>query len=474
MLTFANDLVDVRFVQSPLPEDQGFKSASVRLHTVEAAMQARQMLNGKPNSSKKATLIVEVYDSRLTHADQRRNTIDVTAARTQTSSTSSNSSNGPMPSAGRSRYGAAFQSVDNQSPPLMSNGSGGNHNVYPYTDRTARSQSFFSPQSGLANGGNIHHRVSGKSMINDDTADDETDELINDPLEFATRGQQPSSRRSTNPSVLTGRMGSLSLGSPNSMHFGPASGSGYPSPRGNGPMQHSISHQMSPVSASNGGANGSSYASSFPQPQFPPVNPADQNPPCNTLYVGNLPIDTSEDELKSLFSKQRGYKRLCFRTKQNGPMCFVEFEDVSFATRALHELYGQPLHNSVKGGIRLSFSKNPLGVRPGQTNGLGLNAAMSPQAMSPGYAGAMNGYSSVSGPPPGLGQPPGLANGTSYRAPLTNGSDGMFSQAFAMHPPEFTSQLSRNAYSGGIPPNMPGNYGRESRNNSYAEYPTRN
>jgi RNA recognition motif-containing protein len=90
------------------------------------------------------------------------------------------------------------------------------------------------------------------------------------------------------------------------------------------------------------------------------------NAPCNTLYVGNLPIDTSEEELKAMFSRQRGYKRLCFRTKQNRPICFVEFEDVTFATKALHELYGQPLHNSVKGGIRLSFSKNPLGVRSGQ------------------------------------------------------------------------------------------------------------
>ncbi|KAI0552368.1 hypothetical protein F4679DRAFT_87401 [Xylaria curta] len=95
---------------------------------------------------------------------------------------------------------------------------------------------------------------------------------------------------------------------------------------------------------------------------FGPVNPADQNPPCNTLYVGNLPIDTSEEELKAIFQKQRGYKRLSFRTKQNGPVCFVEFEDISQATRALHECYGIPLHNSVKGGIRLSFSKNPLGV----------------------------------------------------------------------------------------------------------------
>ncbi|CAN6650135.1 hypothetical protein TRVA0_024S00914 [Trichomonascus vanleenenianus] len=96
---------------------------------------------------------------------------------------------------------------------------------------------------------------------------------------------------------------------------------------------------------------------------LPPANPADQNPPCNTLYVGNLPPDTKEEELKNIFSKQPGYKRLCFRTKQNGPMCFVEFETIEFATRSLSEMYGYGLSNSVKGGIRLSYSKNPLGVR---------------------------------------------------------------------------------------------------------------
>ena len=106
------------------------------------------------------------------------------------------------------------------------------------------------------------------------------------------------------------------------------------------------------------------YAHDPPQSSAPvSVHFQYSHPPCNTLYVGNLPIDTSEEELKSIFSLQRGYKRLCFRTKQNGPMCFVEFEDVSFATKALNNLYGQILHNSVKGGIRPSFSKNPLGVR---------------------------------------------------------------------------------------------------------------
>ncbi|CAG8436810.1 6894_t:CDS:2 [Ambispora gerdemannii] len=103
-------------------------------------------------------------------------------------------------------------------------------------------------------------------------------------------------------------------------------------------------------------------------PGFRPPNPADQNPPCNTLYVGNLPMNTLEEELKDMFSKCPGYKRMCFRTKQNGPMCFVEFEDVHYATQAMAELNGNLLSNSIKGGIRLSFSKNPLGVRSNNNN----------------------------------------------------------------------------------------------------------
>jgi hypothetical protein len=90
------------------------------------------------------------------------------------------------------------------------------------------------------------------------------------------------------------------------------------------------------------------------------TNPADQNPPCNTLYVGNLPPDTSEEELRILFSRTLGYKRLLFRNKSNGPMCFVEFEDTIYASQVLQDLQGHPLSNSIKGGIRLSFSKNPL------------------------------------------------------------------------------------------------------------------
>lgn len=127
-------------------------------------------------------------------------------------------------------------------------------------------------------------------------------------------------------------------------------------------------------------------------------NPGDQNPPINTLYVGNLPATTSpgassaklEERLRELFQKQAGYRQLCFRHKSNGPMCFVEFDDTSFATKALNELNGDNLGGLIKGGgIRLSYSKNPLGVRtPTSGNGSSsLQHQQSQQALSLGFFG---------------------------------------------------------------------------------------
>ena len=71
-------------------------------------------------------------------------------------------------------------------------------------------------------------------------------------------------------------------------------------------------------------------------------NTADQNPPINTLYVGNLPSSQApqskylEDALLTLFSRCPGYRKLCFRQKTNGPMCFVEvWERIAFSCLVL-------------------------------------------------------------------------------------------------------------------------------------------
>lgn len=135
----------------------------------------------------------------------------------------------------------------------------------------------------------------------------------------------------------------------------------------------------------------------------------DHNPPCNTLYVGNLPPSTIEDELRQLFSSCPGYKRLCVRYKAGanpkaGPMCFVEFDTEEEAAMAMNEKNGLLLSNSEKGGIRLSFSKNPLGVRRQPPNPIEVSSNVttsSPMASAtfrPGPLSALGGTPGLSFP----------------------------------------------------------------------------
>ena len=121
------------------------------------------------------------------------------------------------------------------------------------------------------------------------------------------------------------------------------------------------------------------FSGAYPLPGCnPQIGSIGENAPCNTLYVGNLPGNACEEELRLIFSKCIGYKRLSFKNKLNGPMCFVEFEDIHCATVAMNELYGVMLSNSCKNGIRLSYSKNPLGVKPQPAIGSGQLAFKGP------------------------------------------------------------------------------------------------
>lgn len=405
MVVWSKELVSVELLPVDQSEDAGFRSAVLKFQTNAGAQEAREMLHGRTNISNDADMIVEIIPSSPNSLSRRFPADNATAG--PSSATSSNASS-TQSSRQPSRFNGAFQSLERISPPL---GSAYTSNELPNPETSTHYQSLFSPQSPIGNHLNDRqNRITGKTLIKNDAAeDDETRELLKDPVAYAENGAS-SQRRATAPQIPIGRMANLSL---NTNAPGPSSLPAFGHP-GMAPIS-AHSSTMSPLTMMNGAGPGMSYpmgSQHYGRHNFPPVNPADQNPPCNTLYVGNLPIDTSEEELKAMFSKQRGYKRLCFRTKQNGPMCFVEFEDISFATKALHELYGHPLHNSVKGGIRLSFSKNPLGVRSGQNTAQNNSGSLS--GMNGGISGPGSGFTTASGPPPGLSAPPGLPMNRMY------------------------------------------------------------
>ncbi|KAF7549455.1 hypothetical protein G7046_g8347 [Stylonectria norvegica] len=427
MVVWSNELFDVEMVPPERSEDVGFRSAILRFRTMAGARQAQEMLHDRSNVDKASKMIVEVLSS--SPSSTRRNPTDPAPV-----DPSSNPSPRGAPSGlgGRATnlYAGAFQSIETMSSPTYPG-----HEL-PNPDDSAHYQNLFSPQSPIGNHLTDNAAASGKSLITNDFADDEeTSDLLKDPVGFAENGAT-TQRRATEPQLPFNKMASLSLNTNSQPPSGPSSlpplykryertcrflderilnerllDEWFLDERlldewlfNERPLDEQLLDKRP----------------SYPRAPYPQANPADQNPPCNTLYVGNLPVETSEEELKAMFSKQRGYKRLCLRTKANGPMCFVEFEDVSTATKTLHELYGTPLHNSVKGGIRLSFSKNPLGVRSpergnvGPSNGLnGLNSMK---------LGSSNNFTTASGPPPGLSAPPGLQSGRGdyHGSPVVN------------------------------------------------------
>ncbi|KAG5664378.1 hypothetical protein KAF25_008112 [Fusarium avenaceum] len=411
MFVWSQELVDVELLPVDLSEDKGFCSAHLRFRSMAGAEEAKRMLDGRANISSSAEMIVDIVSNSSVGARRYPNDNTLGNASGSTSSNASSTSmTGPRQVA---RFNGTFQTLENISP--QTNNAYPGHEL-PNPDSSAHYQNLFSPQSPIGNHLTEHGRISGKTLIaNDAFEDDETSDLLKDPVAYAEINGASNQRRATAPQLPINGLAALSLNTNNM----PSPSSSLP--QFSNPMS-AQSTLMSPLDKAPFGGH-TAFNSPFGRQIHPPVNPADQNPPCNTLYVGNLPPNASEEELKTLFAKQRGYKRLCFRTKGNGPMCFVEFEEVTFATRALKSLYGHLLHNSVKGGIRLSFSKNPLGVRPppghSNTNVMG--------GMNGNMGGSANGFPSANRPPPGLSAPPGLGSGRLHHhgaPPVNNGYGG--------------------------------------------------
>lgn len=137
---------------------------------------------------------------------------------------------------------------------------------------------------------------------------------------------------------------------------------------------------------------------------FSPVTNLRDNPPCNTLFVGNLGDNTSEQELRALLSSQPGYRQLKMVRGPKSTTAFVEFGDVGTAMMVHSALQGAVLPSSDRGGIRVQFSKNPFGRRDvvgagGPHSGL----SGSPDTIGSDGAGVNSGFEGLMG---GMGNSP--------------------------------------------------------------------
>lgn len=112
---------------------------------------------------------------------------------------------------------------------------------------------------------------------------------------------------------------------------------------------------------------------------YVPVQNIKDNPPCNTLFIGNLGKNVNEDELRGLFIMQPGFKQMKVLRQERHTVCFIEFEDVNSATNVHHNLQGAVIPSSGSVGMRIQYSKNPFGKRKDEpASAVGTNGAPPP------------------------------------------------------------------------------------------------
>ncbi|ETS03493.1 hypothetical protein M419DRAFT_75910 [Trichoderma reesei RUT C-30] len=427
MLVFSKELLSVDLIGPDNSEAEPQCSALLGFRSMAGASEACNKLNGRPNPSGRGTMIVSIVSSPAYASPAYGSPTRASSAAPNGASNGfaeflrmnhepqpPHSSGIVSPSANSGRFFPAAAPIPASGPgPTSATAAVAPHHqdfAAPNTQAGSRYKEIFDRQSLTGNylPSEVPGRL-GKHLINAEVGDEDDRELLRDSVAYGHRGTPVQQRDATitPPDSLSQAMASLSLDPnitlrPATM---PAYYAGLPShiARQHHQLHQQQHHQSDKRSSRHSGRH---QQTPYGGANYPPVNPADQNPPCNTLYVGNLPMDACEDELKVLFSLTKGYKRMCFRIKHNGPMCFVEYEDIAHATKALTTLYGFPLHNSVKGGIRLSFSKNPLGVRSASSQPAPGNLYSSGGMRTP----TGNGFAAASGPPPGLPRPPGLSS----------------------------------------------------------------
>ena len=162
---------------------------------------------------------------------------------------------------------------------------------------------------------------------------------------------------------------------------------------------------------------------------YAPISNTKDNPPCNTLFIGNLGDGVNEAEIRGLFrcgkaqvallgrsqpicagacpnvtscthnlpplpylplprSHQPGFQQLKLVRGPKGVTCFIEFIDVPSAMAVHDAQQGAILASSDRGGIRIQYSKNPFGRK---RDAAGAFVDLGSAAAAPGGGGGMYG-----------------------------------------------------------------------------------
>ena len=143
------------------------------------------------------------------------------------------------------------------------------------------------------------------------------------------------------------------------------------------------------------------------------------NPPCNTLFIGNLSPAVSDEAIENYFRNVKGDGFVQCKVNRSNPSrvsAFVQFAEIPIAQEVHASEQGKELPGSDRGPMRIQFSKNPLGEFGKRRR--------EEEAYGGGYGGGSN---------PGEAPPPTAA----YAAPPA-GADG--APQYGVAPPEGAQQ----------------------------------
>lgn len=157
---------------------------------------------------------------------------------------------------------------------------------------------------------------------------------------------------------------------------------------------------------------------------FSPVTNLRDNPPCNTLFIGNLGDNVSEAELRALMGTQPGYRQMKVVKGPRSTTAFVEFTDVASAMLVHQTMQGVVLHSSDRGGVRIQYSKNPFGRRDETSSDPGLLTGPPPAVAAAAHAAAAQ-AASAQAPAPAPPQQPALTILSAAAAGGNGGNGGL-------------------------------------------------